>query len=215
MAVPRPFLAQAVVALALAWTTAGGAAAGTPVTTTADRVGDGRGAPDICAVSVASNGAAVGFRLTFADRPALKPGERVSLVLDADPGTSSGNPHLAGADLLLSYGIAGEETFAPELLRWARGRWELVPEQRSRMAVVAGDGVLRVALDRRLFGARRFGWSAFTFQAGRGRGSDSAPDGRIGSYAPRAEASPGGAALRSVFGAFAERHVCGPPSRRS
>jgi hypothetical protein len=171
------------VATILAATAAGTPASQLPTARTGDRVGDSNGAPDICEVSIWRNASAVGFRITFADRPALEPGERVSIVLDSDPGKATGNPSMSGADLLLSWGIVGERIFAGELVSWNGARWELVPGDKGKAKFRIGKGVLEVLLDRSLLRGRGFRWIAVTFQAQTGRGTDLAPDEGMASFA--------------------------------
>jgi hypothetical protein len=160
----------------------GASATQSPIATTSDRVGDGRGAPDICEVAISRNASTVGFKITFADRPSLEPGERVTLVLDSDQSEATGNPYLTGADILLSYGTLGEQTFAGEFLRWNGTRWDLASEDRRKVKFLVGESVLKVVLDRRLLRGLGFDWLALTFQAGKGRGTDSAPDDGVSSY---------------------------------
>jgi hypothetical protein len=200
--------ALATVALAAAIGAAAASAAPGPISTTRDPVGDGHGAPDICDVAISKSASAVGFRITFADRRSLEPGERVSIVLDSDRNEATGNPYLGGADLLASYGTAGEKTFAGELLRWSGTRWELAPPDRGRARFQAGVSVLKVVLDRSLLRGRDVGWSVFTFRTGRARGSDSVPNDGMGAYRLRGE----GRAEGHLFG---PRRLCGPAVRRA
>ena len=216
MDVPRPSRARTVLA-ALAIAAGAASAAGhrpspRPPTRSATRAA--RRTSARCAI--ASNSSAVGFRIAFADRPSLRPG-RASLARPRRrPGPRrAATPTWPAPTSCSSYGIAGDRTFAPELLRWQGGRWQLVPEQRRLVAVVAGNDVLRIALDRRLFPRRSFDWSAFTFQAGRGRGSDSAPDEQAGRYSMRVDRPPFGTPLRSVLDRLAVSPVCTPASRRA
>jgi hypothetical protein len=165
----------------------------------ADPVGDGHGAPDVCVVAVSRGPAAVVFEIRFADRPSLEPGERVTLVLDTDRDRTTGNPDLGGADLLASYGTLGAQTFAGELVRWRRDRWEPFPDGSRDARFVPGRSLLRVVLARSAVRASGFRWSAVTFAAGRNRGSDVAPDDGMASYP--AGGRSGDAEAR-----------CGPPS---
>jgi hypothetical protein len=150
--------------------------------TVEDPVGDADGAPDVCDVIVSRDGPTVEFRIRFADRPSLEPGERVTLVLDGDGTRSTGNPGLAGADALASYGTLGAKTFAGELVRWRDDRWEPFPGGSRHASFEARRNVLRVVLDRAVLPTAGFRWSAVTFAAGRGRGSDAAPDSGMRGY---------------------------------
>jgi hypothetical protein len=152
-----------------------------------DRVGDGQGAPDVCEVMVVSDPWTVAFRITFADRPSLEPGERVTIVVDSDRNDATGNRYLTGADMLLSYGIAGSRTFAGELTRWSGARWAASARDRGKARFFAGHGTLKVVLDRSLLRDPGFEWFAFTFAAGTRRGSDSVPDDDASSFSLRGD----------------------------
>jgi hypothetical protein len=133
-------------------------------------------------VAVWRDTSAVGFRITFADRPRLEPGERVSIVLDSDQNRRTGNPHLSGADMLLSYGTLGGRTFGGQLVHWKGSGWRLGAGDRGKVRFQPGKGVLQVVLDRGLLRGRGFNWLELTFQAGQGRGADSAPEENMSSY---------------------------------
>jgi hypothetical protein len=185
-------------AAALVAATAGGAGGRSSIATTGDPVGDAQGAPDICAVAISRTPSTVSFRITLAGRPPLEPGDRVSIVVDSDQDVSTGNRNLGGADVLLSYGRVGRRTFAGELVRWNGTRWEFSARDARNATFSMRASVLEVVLERTLLGPGGFDWVAVTFQAGTGRGKDSAPDEGMTSFAPH--------------GAVATR-PCGPASR--
>jgi hypothetical protein len=90
--------------------------------------------------------------------------------------------------MLLSYGTVGGQAMGGQLVHWSGTGWNLAAGDRGRVSFRAGTGVVVMTLDRSLLRDRGFNWRAFSFQAGRGRGVDSVPNGGAHPYSP----GPGG-----------------------